>query len=1297
MIDTTTAFVGLDPVPEPVVLPSPQFIRVSVDEGDRPVARNIIRDTADTVADTEASPAVLCVSDMAEAPTVAFRSPNLYPFQSMHSIETPSATEEPIEEEESHSHEVTLVQVVNHDGETPDVQVSHSAGPNPASTDGREDIESGSPNCPQPRVSSVLSLSTRGPDSLGSLTCLCPPSDRLAGTGLPNEVSQAVLCVSDMAEAPSSPSTLHPLLLPNVSDLPNATAKVRCDVTGSDQLMTAAEFKLLDVNVAQLTTGISKPFFLHQSSVGTESLSPETRGCNLTVDPLAADWDDRVSNGYGIARLGKWCQQSGTQDKSLEGTYHQRVVEDLIQEVITDPNGSTMSRSVTRVHRETVREGIESHLARQQYSSSTVISFEPYHRTVNSINGLVYLDVSSFRCYRDMAAITRIIPPQSDSVVEMHRLPWVLGIFGEDEDALPALLPTLLPDQVKQELARFDACCAAQDSTKAWVPSQNKYVAAFASAVITTPMFMQASYNGHQCRFMVDLGAAVSIYRDASLFPGVAYRKDVAPIGITGVTGDSMRCNGAIQVPVTLSIDSFTGGTAADYGAFTTQTGFTGQHNDRLDVREPLSMSSLCTNLTINFEGYHFPAAGPSTPIIGMDYFIRQSDSDQFSVPKYVDFMNSCLHFQQPDRTHVQQMGLARVPVFSTSGVLPLHEVLLSPCTDVRIPPGGSAEVRLKGHCNKLASGPCIIQPHAALPQLKSYGPGSRKFMSSRYVVDPYLLRPSHSSGNQLDADSHLQWLSTLLGNDKGLIVVFGENDELHDYTEIDGVERGESDKAYHVTVTNNSPAEMLLLSGQPLATAIPAVYKESDRDVEYRLRTDAGRTDPLLKRMCPVIRSSNVAVNSIIQCVTRCEPGDIYSGAKQKLLELDQQGLSTLPLTWVPINYMSKVSSDAGSVFTLPSLVSTINVQRGLLVGKLMEYIQTRLVDTVEDRVSGRYEVSLILRRLLETHPTLVVPVIADMMVRRDTWESFSKIFQPESVSDPLSAKTDEVNMETTLIIENWVTSDERVLRITPFDNGDPALTDFDTPWWGGDEWSAYTSTVQLSLSEQERQTLAGSVWNRLFEATARVREAHAKHRVCQDNSQPGLYSFCNTEWESPLGHIDSRASTLHLSARDPSLIDGCTIDSPSVRAVNWLCNLHQVQREGHIYHEAMKRGLSEVTQSTTGCDRPVDDKAFEQDVTRFQEVITHRSRDLEAEAFLSEQENPVSGDAETGPGYHYDKALTQPEKASQLKSVWDEFRQRPEFPIVNRMVQTTDTDVNGNFVSMPSMVAMDSQSELA
>lgn len=139
VIDTVTSFVGLDPVPGPVVLPSPQFIRVSVDEGDRTVARNIIRDTADTVA---------------------VRTHNLYPFPSMQSIETPSATEEPIEEEESHSHEVTLVQVVDHDGETPDVQVSHSAGPNPASTDGREDIESGSPNCPKPLVSFVSSLST---------------------------------------------------------------------------------------------------------------------------------------------------------------------------------------------------------------------------------------------------------------------------------------------------------------------------------------------------------------------------------------------------------------------------------------------------------------------------------------------------------------------------------------------------------------------------------------------------------------------------------------------------------------------------------------------------------------------------------------------------------------------------------------------------------------------------------------------------------------------------------------------------------------------------------------------------------------------------------------------------------------------------------------------------------------------------------------------------------------------------------------------------------------------------------
>ena len=36
---------------------------------------------------------------------------------------------------------------------------------------------------------------------------------------------------------------------------------------------------------------------------------------------------------------------------------------------------------------------------------------------------------------------------------------------------------------------------------------------------------------------MIDLRAAVSIYSEASLFPGVPLLKDVAPIGETGVTG----------------------------------------------------------------------------------------------------------------------------------------------------------------------------------------------------------------------------------------------------------------------------------------------------------------------------------------------------------------------------------------------------------------------------------------------------------------------------------------------------------------------------------------------------------------------------------------------------------------------------------------------------------------------------------------------------------------------------------------------------------------------------------------
>jgi len=71
---------------------------------------------------------------------------------------------------------------------------------------------------------------------------------------------------------------------------------------------------------------------------------------------------------------------------------------------------------------------------------------------------------------------------------------------------------------------------------------------------------------------------------------------------------------------------------------------------------------------------------------------------------------------------------------------------------------------------------------------------------------------------------------------DQGLIAVLRVNDELHDYTEIDAVERGESDNAYHVLIINTASLEMLLAE-QPVATATPAEYKDEDRDIKFLTR----------------------------------------------------------------------------------------------------------------------------------------------------------------------------------------------------------------------------------------------------------------------------------------------------------------------------------------------------------------------------------------------------------------------------------------------------------------------------
>ena len=63
--------------------------------------------------------------------------------------------------------------------------------------------------------------------------------------------------------------------------------------------------------------------------------------------------------------------------------------------------------------------------------------------------------------------------------------------------------------------------------------------------------------------------------------------------------------------------------------------------------------------------------------------------------------------------------------------------------------------------------------------------------------------------------------------------------------------------------------------------------------------------------------------------------------------------------------------------------------------------------------------------------------------MMRADTKEPLLKLFQQyaDSGADPLWAKTNGLNFETVLIVENWVANDIRVSRITPFEDGHSAL----------------------------------------------------------------------------------------------------------------------------------------------------------------------------------------------------------------------------------------------------------------
>ena len=623
--------------------------------------------------------------------------------------------------------------------------------------------------------------------------------------------------------------------------------------------------------------------------------------------------------------------------------------------------------------------------------------------------------------------------------------------------------------------------------------------------------------------------------------------------------------------------------------------------------------------------------------------------------------------------------------MFSTSGVLPSHDVLVSNRDEFRLPPGGTAYVRCGGHCGRLAPGACIIQPHPGLISLSTKGSGTRKFMVSQYVPDPNLFVPARGSKKRgrHGTDARLAWLSKTITANMGLIAVFGGRDELHQYTAIDGVPRGESDNDYHVQIINTSPVEMLLMAGQPLATAVPAMYQSEDRDVLSFSRTAEGRKDSLNQRMIPAVHGSLADVHMIIQRVTHCgELNDVSTGAKQSMLRQDQEGSPGADPTWVPVQCMQHVTTDSDSVYTVSSLVSTINVQRGLLVGMLMELIQTHCISNQTDKMLGRYRVSLGVLRLLSAHPTLLVPVLADMMVRNDTKDCLACIFRQDRAdsTDPLVRKIEQLNFELLLIIENWVSNPTRVSRITPFPDGDPALTGFDTTWTDTRGVTSYTSPIQESLTvEARKQNPANSIWQRLFSATEAVRKAQKT-----TSEGVGVYGIREAVSTVKLESFDLRKSTLRISAQDPNLHTKCTLDDRKAVVAHTVCNLQRSTQDQRSYQHAMQRGLSKVQQGRSGIDTLESGEDLDGELVHLHECLNHQPRDLEKETQDSEVQEPVAGDAETGPGYHFDKSLTQSELTTQLDAVWAEFRQRPEYSKVNRLVETTDKNSDGTFKQM-------------
>ena len=1065
-------------------------------------------------------------------------------------------------------------------------------------------------------------------------------------------------------------------------------------------------------------TGSDEEYMEHvcdDEEKGSEEFDAAAINCPNWLDPQLNHHQvsdaGKLQESSETYQIGQYRQQTNEvteQQESSEthqiGQYVEQTREVTQVTNTTNVHGETSSSTQVQTTKWSSREGREYKTikAKQFTIKTSSTTFKPravyYEEQRGETTATRMKAIEHWIGYKQMVELCRIIPDEGTEL-DPGQLPFREGLVDNDGDLLYGTRDKGIPKEVLAEIQRFHSFCETAQPEMDWKSSNDRFVATYASALITTPMYMRAVYQGRYFDIMVDLGAAVSLFANIGQFPGAQYEADVAPIAIVSVSGDSMICQGLIDVPVRLTADSFTG-TETDSKAFTVQSGFAGRcliERTRSLCAETgtellMGLNSDRTHIEIKFRGYHFPTAGPQTPILGMDYFVQQQSSSQYSVPKGVDFSNGCLVFDTPKRDEAHHLGRATVRVFSTVGVGPsidhgVASVLVVVREDICIPPGGTANARCIGQCGPLGPGTCIISPHPRLLSLTPdherdrmlvKGDGTEQFILSYWVPDVNLLIDQNKENLEYSTDHRLQRVSHGLmdkhGQPKaiGLIATF-QIEELNNYTAIDGVSRGESHKDFHISVLNNSSVELILLAGQPIAEASPVLFQDVENGIRSRARTEDGQRDKMTQRQ---LQASNEALTHATMIVsTLCREAGPDKDKKNKMNALYYKGTGhheKLPV-WVEEECMALTTTSNSrsrySPYSISDVVATINVQRELMIESL------RCLMEIEhsDKGIGLYRFSMTLKHLMVYYPTLLVPVLADLMMQEDQDKLFRQTVEKCKNTDPdkLIVLAGKVLGETLLMIENWTEDRRRAIRGSPFPNGHDALKGLSEYWTNSEGATLYTSKVQERLTQEEaKRDMILTFWDRLSNALYEVQALH------KGTGAPKMVN-CNQQTDQERG----RRSKIQLAVNDPELHEQITMNQPHVIAAHYACTVMDER-----YAEFMNKGLSKVRQAVDGRDELVEGEDVDRDLDEFYRCQKKRVRDIDEEAETSEKAHSVGGDPEDAmSGYHFNLPKTTEEIKSERQEVFDKFANSEGYHHVSRMVETTDTDEGGNRIWKP------------